>query len=66
MIGKLITYGRDRAESLSRMNRALSELKVDGIRTNIPFQLKVMNHEKFRAGDVSTKFLDEMQLEKKK
>jgi acetyl-CoA carboxylase biotin carboxylase subunit len=58
MVGKLITYGKDREEALVRMSRALTEMKVDGIRTNIPFQLKVINTDAFRAGDVSTRFLD--------
>jgi acetyl-CoA carboxylase biotin carboxylase subunit len=58
MVGKLITYGKDRDEALARMDRALTEMKVDGIRTNIPFQLKLINTDAFRSGDVSTRFLD--------
>ena len=58
MIAKLITYGKDRDEAIARMRRALFEMKVDGIRTNIPFHSRVMNNEKFIAGDVSTKFMD--------
>ncbi len=62
MIGKLITYGKDRTECLSRMRRALKELKVDGIRTNIPYQLKLIQHPKFVAGDVSTNFLSQEKI----
>lgn len=58
MIGKVITFGEDRTEALDRMVRALREMKVDGIRTNIPFQIQVLSDPKFRAGDFSTKFLD--------
>lgn len=58
MIGKLITFGEDREEALCRMVRALREMKVDGIRTNIPFQLQVMQDPRFRSGNFSTKFLE--------
>jgi acetyl-CoA carboxylase, biotin carboxylase subunit len=58
MIAKLITYGRDREEAMCRMERALGEMKVDGIRTNIPFHQKLLRDERFRAGKVSTHFLE--------
>jgi len=60
MIAKLITYGKDRAECLARMRRALREMKVDGIRTNIPFHLRVLDNQRFIDGQVSTRFLQEM------
>ncbi len=62
MIAKLITYGKDREECIVRMRRALGEMKVDGIRTNINFHLKLFSHPKFIAGDVSTKFLEQETL----
>jgi len=58
MIAKLITYGRDRSECLARMRRALAEMKIDGIRTNIQFHERLMNDARFIAGDVHTKFLE--------
>lgn len=58
MIAKLIVHGRDREEALCRMRRALFEMKVDGIRTNIPFHLAVLKDPNFSAGDVSTRFLE--------
>lgn len=58
MIGKVITFGDNRDEALKRMVRALNELKVDGIRTNIPFQLQVIKDPVFQSGEFSTKFLD--------
>jgi len=58
MIAKLITYGRDRSECMARMRRALAEMKVDGIRTNIQFHERLMNDPRFIAGDVHTKFLE--------
>jgi acetyl-CoA carboxylase biotin carboxylase subunit len=62
MIAKLITKGRNREEALARMRRALDEMKVDGIRTNIPFHAKVMNDPRFVKGDVTTKFLETFTL----
>lgn len=58
MIAKLITKGRNRDEALVRMKRALSEMKVDGIRTNIPFHEKVMCDQRFIKGEATTKFLE--------
>lgn len=58
MVAKLITTGRDRAECLSRMRRALAEMKIDGIRTNIPFHERLLADDRFIRGDVHTKFLE--------
>ena len=58
MVAKVITYGKDRAECMARMRRAVDEMKVDGIRTNLPFHSKLLNNESFIAGNVSTRFLE--------
>ena len=58
MIAKLITRGRDRQECMERMRRALAEMKVDGIRTNIAFHERLLANEQFQSGDVHTKFLE--------
>ncbi len=58
MVAKLITYGSTREEALSRMKRALQEFVIEGVKTTIPFHLKLLNHEKFIEGDFNTKFLD--------
>lgn len=58
MIAKLITYGKDRHECMQRMRRALKEMKVDGIRTNIDFHLRLMADKNFQEGNVSTKYLE--------
>jgi acetyl-CoA carboxylase biotin carboxylase subunit len=60
LIAKLITFGKDREECLARMRRALREMKVDGIRTNIPFHQRVLENQNFIDGKVSTRFLQEM------
>lgn len=62
MIGKLITFGDTRTEALIRMKRALREMKVDGIRTNIPFHLKLLESKDFQTGNVSTRFLDTFKM----
>ena len=59
MVAKLITWGRDREECLARMRRSLREMKVDGIRTNIPFHQRVLDDKRFIEGQVSTRFLQE-------
>ena len=48
MIAKLIVHGRDRAEALRRLARALAELRVEGIRTNAPL-FEVLRHDDVRA-----------------
>lgn len=58
MIAKVISSGRDREECIRRMRRALGEMKIEGIRTNIPFHLKVLSNPAFVAGQVSTNFLN--------
>ena len=62
MIGKLITVAQTRDEALNTMYRALSEYVIEGIKTTIPFHLQLMNDERFRSGDFTTKFLEGFQL----
>jgi len=59
LVAKLIAWGKDRQESMARMERALEEYVIDGIHTTIPFHLKVLRNEAFRRGDVTTKFIEE-------
>jgi acetyl-CoA carboxylase biotin carboxylase subunit len=58
MIAKLIVWAPTREEAILRMDRALSEFQIEGIKTTIGFHRKVLRHEKFIEGDVSTKFLE--------
>jgi acetyl-CoA carboxylase biotin carboxylase subunit len=58
MVSKLICRGRNRDEAISRMERALSEFVVKGIKTSIPFHRRVMKNEKFRSGNFDTSFID--------
>ena len=50
MVGKLIVHGRDREQALNRMRRALEEVIVDGIKTNIPLLRKIISNEAFVQG----------------
>jgi len=58
MIAKLIVSGQSREEVITRMKRALSEFVIEGIKTTIPFHLKLMDNPTFRSGKYTTKFLE--------
>ncbi|WP_168119243.1 acetyl-CoA carboxylase biotin carboxylase subunit [Paenibacillus sp. HB172176] len=59
MIAKLIVWGATREEAIARMKRALAEFAIEGIRTTIPFHLKLLNHPLFVDGNFDIKFLEE-------
>jgi acetyl-CoA carboxylase, biotin carboxylase subunit len=58
LIAKLVVRGRDRAEAISRMSRALDMFVVEGIHTSIPLHKKIMTDPDFRAGNFDTKFME--------
>jgi len=58
LLSKLVTWGRDRAEAIARMRRALREYQVAGIKTNLSFFQSILSHEQFLAGELSTGFID--------
>ena len=58
MIGKLIVHGPDRATAIARMRVALSEMVVDGIKTNIPLHLEIMQHSAFKSGGTDIHYLE--------
>lgn len=59
LLVKVITSGRDFDEAATRMERCLQEFRIRGVKTNIPFLLNLIGHPKFRAGGLTTRFLDE-------
>jgi acetyl-CoA carboxylase biotin carboxylase subunit len=59
MIGKLIAYGDTREQAIRRMRIALSEMMVDGIKTNIPLHQELMLDERFIKGGTSIHYLEE-------
>src|ERR1044071_9954922 len=58
MVGKLITVAQTREEAIAKMHRALSEYVIEGVKTTIPFHLKLMQNEEFKKGNYTTKFLE--------
>ena len=58
MIAKLITHGRDRAEALRRMSRALGEVRIAGLANNVPYLKRIVEHPAFLAGGVDTRFIE--------
>ena len=67
LLGKLISWGKDRTIALSRMNRALKEFQINGIETNIEFCKLIINHRLFKKGIYCTDTLEKIKddLEKK-
>jgi acetyl-CoA carboxylase, biotin carboxylase subunit len=58
LIAKLITRGRDRAEALARMRRALDMFIIEGVKTTIPLHRKIIANQQFQAGEFDTHFLE--------
>ncbi len=58
LIAKLIVHGNDREEAISKMDQALYEFQVEGIKTTIPFHRKVFKNKKFIKGEFYTDFVD--------
>src|SRR5499427_3454553 len=59
LLVKVTAWGANLPEACQRMDRALREFRIRGVKTNIPFVRNVVNHAKFRTGEVSTSFLDD-------
>lgn len=59
MIAKVITKGKDRNEAIIKMKRALSEFVIEGIKTNIDFQIELLNNEDYLKGNYDTSFITE-------
>jgi acetyl-CoA carboxylase biotin carboxylase subunit len=58
LLGKLIVHGDDRNEAIMRMRRALDEIRIDGVKTTVPFHKKMMVNSDFVEGRLSTNFLE--------
>lgn len=66
LISKLVSWGRNRAEAIEKMRRALDEYYISGIKTTIPFHKQVMNSDHFIKGDFNTSFIDTVFEDEKK
>lgn len=60
MLAKLIAHGNDRNEAISRMNRALTEYVIEGVKTTIPFHKMVISDPHFQSGNYSTDFVEQL------
>jgi acetyl-CoA carboxylase biotin carboxylase subunit len=58
LIAKLIVWGKNREEAIMRGKRALNEFIIEGIKTTIPFHLKVLEDGRFKSGNFDTSFLE--------
>ena len=62
MISKLITVAQTREEAITKMERALEEYFIDGVKTTIPFHQQLMKDEEFRKGNFTTKFMETFEI----
>ena len=60
MIGKLVTFGKDRREAMDKMSRALGEYMITGVKTTISFQQAILQDPNFRRGVYSTSFVEQL------
>ena len=58
LLAKVIVHGADRAQALARMRRALDELVLEGVRTTVPFHVRLLAHPGFVEGRYATTFLE--------
>jgi acetyl-CoA carboxylase biotin carboxylase subunit len=58
MVAKLLAHGRDRAEAIARMKRALREFAIGGVKTSVPFHLHLLDLPEFVRGEVHVNFVD--------
>ncbi|HLT90253.1 MAG TPA: acetyl-CoA carboxylase biotin carboxylase subunit [Woeseiaceae bacterium] len=58
MIGKLITHGSTRAIAIARMRNALTEIVIEGIKTNVPLHQEIFQHAAFQAGGTDIHYLE--------
>ncbi|MDA8570510.1 acetyl-CoA carboxylase biotin carboxylase subunit [Schleiferiaceae bacterium] len=63
MIAKLIITARTREEALDKLERALDEFIVEGIKTTIPFHQQLLDNKDFRKGIYTTKFMEDFELQ---
>ncbi|HQK94875.1 MAG TPA: acetyl-CoA carboxylase biotin carboxylase subunit, partial [Armatimonadota bacterium] len=57
LLAKVIVHGRDRFEAIRRMQRALREMRIEGIQTTRDYHLRILSNAFFRRGEVDTSFL---------
>ncbi len=63
MIAKLICRAQTREECITKMERALDEFIIEGVKTTIPFHKQLMKDERFRSGNFHTGFLNDFEIQ---
>ncbi|MCH2216828.1 MAG: acetyl-CoA carboxylase biotin carboxylase subunit [Flavobacteriales bacterium] len=63
MIAKLIVTAQTREEAINKMKRALDEFIVEGVKTTVPFHRQLMDHPDYIAGNYTTKFMEDFEME---
>jgi acetyl-CoA carboxylase biotin carboxylase subunit len=65
LIAKVIVHGKDRNEAIAKLRRALKEFIIEGIKTTIPFYLKILDDPDFVNGNFNTNFLEKSNIANK-
>lgn len=65
MVAKLITTAQTREEAINKMRRALDEFVIEGVKTTIPFHRQLMDHPDYLAGNYTTKFMEDFEMQEK-
>lgn len=65
MVAKLITTAQTREEAINKMRRALDEFVIEGVKTTIPFHRQLMDHPDYLAGNYTTKFMEDFEMNEK-
>jgi len=60
MIGKIISYGKTRAEAIAKMRNALKEIVIEGIKTNVPLHQEILEHPDFQCGGTDIHYLENL------
>jgi len=58
MVGKLLVHQATRQEAIESMLRCLDEFKIEGIKTSIPLQRKILEHPEFQSAKIDTGFIE--------
>jgi acetyl/propionyl-CoA carboxylase alpha subunit len=63
MIAKVVAHGSTRDEAADKLSKALSDFRIEGVKTNIPFLIRVLGHGAYRSGNIHTHFIDQYSKE---
>ena len=58
LLAKVIAWGSDRSSATKRLSKALTDFQIEGVKTTIPVNQKILNSDVFRNGNIDTSFID--------